>query len=180
MSEKEFNPFVFKDILQEQEPEYSTIATGRLDTQVTPADTQRRAYEELLVQNHMLRRENDTLKDNFFALAEVMYQMLAFINAQRLYQGKDPIMGNDIANTVEGNLVLAEMTQQLREASIASELGVISQFSMAQNYLRSSVMQAWKIRFAGEERAALGEKLLNPATVPAASANTANDGDQLF
>lgn len=159
MSESDFNPLIFKKPLLENEENFSTIADGNLNT----GDLQvpvTQAVDNLFAQYQQLQAQNEQLQDKFFALADVMYQMLAFINAQRLYQNRPAIMANDIANIIENNLVLAEITTHLRESAITSTLGIITQFDEAQEYLRQHVMQAWKERFAGEERQKLGEKLL--------------------
>lgn len=51
------------------------------------------------------------------------------------------------------------MSNHLREAAIASSLGIISQFEDAQNHLRNTVMYAWQQRFHSEERESLAKKL---------------------
>lgn len=160
MSDSDFNPLVFKDVLQDEDSELNTISTGVLDIEgLQYKGNIQQNYQKLLEQHQQLEIQYEELHDNVLALADIMYQMLTFINAQRLYQNQAPIMANDIANIIEVNPIMAEITVDLREAAIKSTLGLISQFDEAQNYLRENVMHVWQHRFAGDERTALGEKL---------------------
>lgn len=168
MSDTDFNPLVFKEILETEDDEFHTIASGVLDTSnLQRKEDIQQHYQHLLAHYQRLQAQHEQLHDKALALADVMYQMLAFINAQRLYQNQDAIMANDIANTIEKNVVLTEITTQLREAAIESKLGLIAQFDETQEYLRTHVMQTWKQHFTSEEeRNPLGKKLFPAMQTP--------------
>lgn len=161
MSDNDFNPLVFKNILEEYVEEVRISAAEETQTSPTHSlENLEQHYQALLEQYQNLQAQQQDLQEKFFALADVMYQMLAFINAQRLYQDKAAIMANDIADIVENNLILTQLSNHLREAAIASSLGIVSQFDNAQNHLRDTVMYAWQQRFHSEERDSLAQKLL--------------------
>lgn len=160
MDNNDFNPLVFKNILDKDVEEVQiTAAEQKPQENALSAQALMQHYQTLAAQYQHLQAQQQDLQEKFFALADVMYQMLAFINIQRLYQGKNVIMANDIADTVENNPILTQLSNHLREAAIASSLGIISQFEDAQNHLRNTVMYAWRQRFHSEERESLAKKL---------------------
>lgn len=180
MSDSDFNPLVFKEVPKDEDSEPNTIATGVLDIEgLQYKGNIQQNYQNLLEQHQQLEAQYEQLHDNVLALADIMYQMLTFINAQRLYQNHPPIMANDIANVIEVNPIMAEITANLRDAAIKSTLGLISQFDDAQNYLRTNVMQVWQERFASDERAALAAKLFVKTEEPEPP-TTETSSDEVF
>ena len=55
-------------------------------------------------------------------------------------------MASDINAIVEDNPILNELCNDLRQASIQSGIGIVSELAASQENLRQKVMQAWKIR----------------------------------
>ena len=103
-------------------------------------------YDKLYRQYLEQKARADALQDSFFASADVMYEMLAYLNAARLFDGKEPVMASDINAIVEDNPILNELCNDLRQASIQSGIGIVSELAASQENLRQKVMQAWKIR----------------------------------
>lgn len=103
-------------------------------------------YDKLYRQYLEQKARADALQDSFFASADVMYEMLAYLNAARLFDGKEPVMASDINAIVEDNPILNELCNDLRQASIQSGIGIVSELAASQENMRQKVMQAWKIR----------------------------------
>ncbi|WP_298644257.1 hypothetical protein [uncultured Cardiobacterium sp.] len=110
-------------------------------------------YDKLYRRYLEQKARSEALQDSFFACADVMYEMLAYINAARLFYGKEPVMASDINAIVEDNPVLNELCNDLRQASIDSGIGIVSEMAASQENLRQKVMLAWKARMHnGSER----------------------------
>lgn len=164
MSEN-FNPFIFTQ--QPTDSDYDVEHADTLESALLSANLETRSLSPneimaLQQQCQDWKARADELQESVLALADIMYQQLAFINAIRLYQQKDPIMVHNVDAIIDTNLVLSEITNDLRKASIDSGLGLISELQASQEYLRKHVMVTWRKRFdSPEEREELGKLLLD-------------------
>ena len=130
-------------------------------------------YDKLYQRYQEQKARADALKDSFFACADVMYEMLAYLNASRLYHGKDAVMASDINGIVENNPILNAIANDLRQTSIESGIGIVSELPASQEHLRQHVMTAWKNRMAEPgERGRIHEQLFSHCNIP--------DGEELF
>ena len=148
MQDKEIdNPFVpaWQLLQQEINPAVVVQAAATAEEYREAVYTQAE-YDKLYRQYLEQKARADALQDSFFASADVMYEMLAYLNAARLFDGKEPVMASDINAIVEDNPILNELCNDLRQASIQSGIGIVSELAASQENLRQKVMQAWKIR----------------------------------
>ena len=148
MQDKEIdNPFVpaWQLLQQEINPVVVAQAAAAAEEYRDAVYTQAE-YDKLYRQYLEQKARADALQDSFFASADVMYEMLAYLNAARLFDGKEPVMASDINAIVEDNPILNELCNDLRQASIQSGIGIVSELAASQENLRQKVMQAWKIR----------------------------------
>ena len=148
MQDKEIdNPFVpaWQLLQQEINPVVVAQAAATAEEDREAVYTQAE-YDKLYRQYLEQKARADALQDSFFASADVMYEMLAYLNAARLFDGKEPVMASDINAIVEDNPILNELCNDLRQASIQSGIGIVSELAASQENLRQKVMQAWKIR----------------------------------
>ncbi len=186
MSES-FNPFVFT---QSGDSDYNSgHHADALESALLNAHKENKplsANEIMALQQQVQdwKQRADELEESVLALADIMYQQLAFINAIRLYQQKDPIMVHNVDAIIDTNLVLSEITNDLRKASIDSGLGLITELQASQEYLRTQVMETWRERFNDpKEREELGRLLLDKkpdATTEAdATGHETDDGETL-
>ncbi|MDO4643201.1 MAG: hypothetical protein Q4A74_05110 [Cardiobacteriaceae bacterium] len=130
-------------------------------------------YDKLYQQYIEQKQRADALQDSFFASADVMYEALAYLNASRLYYGKEAVMANDINAIVENNPILNALCNDLRQASIESGIGIVSEMHDSQEYLRQHVMQKWQTRMEDpEQRTMIQKQLFNHPNIP--------DGEELF
>ena len=130
-------------------------------------------YDKLYRQYQEQKARADALQDSFFASADVMYEMLAYLNASRLYHGKDAIMASDINGIVENNPILNTLANDLRQTSIESGIGIVSELPESQEHLREQVMNAWRTRMAEpSERDRIHAQLFSHRNIP--------DGEELF
>ena len=130
-------------------------------------------YDKLYRQYQEQKQRADALQDSFFASADIMYEMLAYLNASRLYHGKEAVMASDINGIVENNPILNAIANDLRQASIDSGIGIVSELPASQEYLRAQVMQAWQAHMADpDERTRIHEQLFNHPNIPS--------GEELF
>ena len=130
-------------------------------------------YDKLYRQYQEQKQRADALQDSFFASADVMYEMLAYLNASRLYHGKDAIMASDINGIVENNPILNTLANDLRQTSIESGIGIVSELPESQEHLREHVMNVWRIRMAEPgERDRIHAQLFTHRNIP--------DGEELF
>ena len=130
-------------------------------------------YDKIYRQYQEQKARADALQDSFFASADIMYEMLAYLNASRLYHGKDAVMASDINGIVENNPILNALANDLRQASIDSGIGIVSELAASQEYLRTQVMNAWKARMADiVDRPHIYEQLFAHPNVPS--------GEELF
>lgn len=171
MSEQDYNPFVFqKSSLLDSEEITPTIASsniGQLTTNPQAIYTQEE-YDKIWAQYQQWKTHSQHLEETLLALADLLYESLAFINAGRLYSGKPAVMLTDIANACENNTILTQMSNELRQAAIESGYGIISEMHKSQDHLKETVMQRWIERFHSDEREALSRELLisQPNTPP--------------
>ena len=148
-------------------------AAGEAQTADGPALYTQAEYDKLYQRYQEQKARADALKDSFFACADVMYEMLAYLNASRLYHGKDAVMASDINGIVENNPILNAIANDLRQASIESGIGIVSELPASQEHLRQQVMTAWKNRMAESgERGRIHEQLFSHCNIP--------DGEELF
>ena len=148
-------------------------AAGEAQTADGPALYTQAEYDKLYQRYQEQKARADALKDSFFACADVMYEMLAYLNASRLYHGKDAVMASDINGIVENNPILNAIANDLRQASIESGIGIVSELPASQEHLRQQVMTAWKNRMAEPgERGRIHEQLFSHCNIP--------DGEELF
>ena len=148
-------------------------AAGEAQTADGPALYTQAEYDKLYQRYQEQKARADALKDSFFACADVMYEMLAYLNASRLYHGKDPVMASDINGIVENNPILNAIANDLRQTSIESGIGIVSELPASQEHLRQQVMTAWKNRMAEPgERGRIHEQLFSHCNIP--------DGEELF
>ena len=130
-------------------------------------------YDKLYRQYQEQKQRADALQDSFFASADVMYEMLAYLNASRLYHGKDAIMASDINGIVENNPILNTLANDLRQTSIESGIGIVSELPESQEHLREHVMNVWRTRMAEPgERDRIHAQLFTHRNIP--------DGEELF
>ena len=126
-----------------------------------------------MLQYQEQKQRADALQDSFFASADVMYEMLAYLNASRLYHGKDAIMASDINGIVENNPILNTLANDLRQTSIESGIGIVSELPESQEHLREHVMNVWRTRMAEPgERDRIHAQLFTHRNIP--------DGEELF
>ena len=148
-------------------------AAGEAQTADGPALYTQAEYDKLYQRYQEQKARADALKDSFFACADVMYEMLAYLNASRLYHGKDAVMASDINGIVENNPILNAIANDLRQTSIESGIGIVSELPASQEHLRQQVMTAWKNRMAEPgERGRIHEQLFSHCNIP--------DGEELF
>ena len=148
-------------------------AAGEAQTADGPALYTQAEYDKLYQRYQEQKARADALKDSFFACADVMYEMLAYLNASRLYHGKDAVMASDINGIVENNPILNAIANDLRQTSIESGIGIVSELPASQEHLRQHVMTAWKNRMAESgERGRIHEQLFSHCNIP--------DGEELF
>ena len=148
-------------------------AAGEAQTADGPALYTQAEYDKLYQRYQEQKARADALKDSFFACADVMYEMLAYLNASRLYHGKDAVMASDINGIVENNPILNAIANDLRQTSIESGIGIVSELPASQEHLRQQVMTAWKNRMAESgERGRIHEQLFSHCNIP--------DGEELF
>ena len=148
-------------------------AAGEAQTADGPALDTQAEYDKLYQRYQEQKARADALKDSFFACADVMYEMLAYLNASRLYHGKDAVMASDINGIVENNPILNAIANDLRQTSIESGIGIVSELPASQEHLRQQVMTAWKNRMAEPgERGRIHEQLFSHCNIP--------DGEELF
>ena len=148
-------------------------AAGEAQTADGPALYTQAEYDKLYQRYQEQKARADALKDSFFACADVMYEMLAYLNASRLYHGKDAVMASDINGIVENNPILNAIANDLRQTSIESGIGIVSELPASQEHLRQHVMTAWKNRMAEPgERGRIHEQLFSHCNIP--------DGEELF
>lgn len=152
-NEDDFNPFAGNiptqsDILQN--PPIPLVAVA-LHPASQPNTYSQEEYDKLFRQYDAWKKHAKSLEEGFFAIADMMYETLAYLNAARLYQGQAPLMLTDINALIESNPVLSQLTNDIRQASIDSGYGLISELVNSQNHLRNSVMAHWS------------EKMQNPA-----------------
>ena len=130
-------------------------------------------YDKLYQRYQEQKARADALKDSFFACADVMYEMLAYLNASRLYHGKDAVMASDINGIVENNPILNAIANDLRQTSIESGIGIVSELPESQEHLREHVMNVWRTRMAEPgERDRIHAQLFTHRNIP--------DGEELF
>lgn len=145
MEEQEFdNPFVpaWQMLQQEIDPVVAAQAATESQNAVYSQDE----YDKVFLRYQEQKKRADDLQESFFACADVMYEMLAYLNAARLFDGKKPIMASDINAIVENNPILNELCNDLRRTSIESGIGIVSELAASQENLRQQVMQAWEAR----------------------------------
>ena len=148
----DFNPFA-------STPDKSEILQDNpipLALQATHPDAQantysQEEYDKLFRQYDAWKKHAKSLEEGFFAIADMMYETLAFLNGIRLFQGKAPLMITDINAIIENNPILNQLTNDIRQASIDSGYGVVSELVNSQNHLRNGVLAQW------------AEKLQDPA-----------------
>ena len=128
-------------------------------------------YDKLYRQYQEQKQRADALQDSFFASADVMYEMLAYLNASRLYHGKVAIMASDINGIVENNPILNTLANDLRQTSIESGIGIVSELPESQEHLREHVMNVWRTRMA-EPGDRIHAQLFTHRNIP--------DGEELF
>lgn len=140
----DFNPFVnlptHSDLLHA--PPIPLVAVA-LHPENQPNTYSQEEYDKLFRQYDAWKNHAKSLEEGFFAIADMMYETLAFLNAARLFQGKAPLMLTDINAIIESNSVLSQLTNDIRQASIESGYGLISELVNSQNHLRNSVMARW-------------------------------------
>ncbi|MDO5091628.1 MAG: hypothetical protein Q4D61_08785 [Cardiobacteriaceae bacterium] len=128
-----------------------------------PVHYTRDEYDKLFRQYDAWKRHAKTLEEGFFALADMMYETLAYLNGTRLYQGKAPLMLTDINAIIENNTILAQLTNDIRHASIASGYGLVSELVESQNHLRNGILADWAEKMQNPElRPSIAEELLDP------------------
>ena len=148
-------------------------AAGEAQTADGPALYTQAEYDKLYQRYQDQKARADALQDSFFASADVMYEMLAYLNASRLYHGKDAIMASDINGIVENNPILNTLANDLRQTSIESGIGIVSELPESQEHLREHVMNVWRIRMAEPgERDRIHAQLFTHRNIP--------DGEELF
>lgn len=108
-----------------------------------PVHYTRDEYDKLFRQYDAWKKHAKTLEEGFLAIADMMYETLAFLNGTRLFQGKAPIMITDINAIIENNPVLSQLTNDIRQASIESGYGLVSELVESQNYLRNGILAEW-------------------------------------
>lgn len=111
-------------------------------------------YDKLFRQYDAWKKHAKTLEEGFFAIADMMYETLAFLNGIRLFQGKAPLMITDINAIIENNGILSQLTNDIRHASIESGYGLVSELVESQNHLRNGILAEW------------AEKMQDPALRP--------------
>lgn len=144
---------------EEQEFENPFVPTWQLlDDEINPAPAEtfigedgstlytQKEYDKIY--NLYLQEKNraDELLAGFLAAADIMYEMLAYLNAARLFHGAEPMMVTDINAIIENNPVLNQLCNELRQTSIESGIGVISEMQTSQENLREKVMLMWQQR----------------------------------
>ena len=148
-------------------------AAGEAQTADGPALYTQAEYDKLYQRYQEQKARADALKDSFFACADVMYEMLAYLNASRLYHGKDAVMASDINGIVENNPILNAIANDLRQTSIESGIGIVSELPESQEHLREHVMNVWRTRMAEPgERDRIHAQLFTHRNIP--------DGEELF
>lgn len=119
-----------------------------------PVHYTRDEYDKLFRQYDAWKHHAKTLEEGFFAIADMMYETLAFLNGIRLFQGKAPLMITDINAIIENNAILSQLTNDIRHASIESGYGLVSELVESQNHLRNGILAEW------------AEKMQDPALRP--------------
>ena len=148
-------------------------AAESAEDSAAPALYTQAEYDKLFRQYQQQKARADALQDSFFASADVMYEMLAYLNASRLYHGKDAIMASDINGIVENNPILNTLANDLRQTSIESGIGIVSELPESQEHLREHVMNVWRTRMAEPgERDRIHAQLFTHRNIP--------DGEELF
>ena len=133
-------------------------------------------YDKLFRQYDAWKKHARSLEEGFFAIADMMYETLAFLNAVRLFQGKSPLMITDITAIIENNPLLSQLTNDIRQASIESGHGVVSELVESQNHLRNSVLAQWAEKLQDPElRAQIASDMLLEADI-----DTTRIQDELF
>ena len=130
----DFNPFpsstpTRSDLLQS--PPIPLVAVA-LHPENQPNTYSQEEYDKLFRQYDAWKKHAKSLEEGFFAIADMMYETLAFLNAVRLMQGKTPLMITDINAIIESNAVLSQLTNDIRQASIESGYGLVSELVNSQ------------------------------------------------
>ena len=141
----DFNPFpsstpTRSDLLQS--PPIPLVAVA-LHPENQPNTYSQEEYDKLFRQYDAWKKHAKSLEEGFFAIADMMYETLAFLNAVRLMQGKTPLMITDINAIIESNAVLSQLTNDIRQASIESGYGLVSELVNSQNHLRNGILAQW-------------------------------------
>ena len=140
----DFNPFANtpdkSEILQDNPIPLALPATHP-DAQANTYSQEE--YDKLFRQYDAWKKHAKSLEEGFFAIADMMYETLAFLNGIRLFQGKAPLMITDINAIIENNPILNQLTNDIRQASIDSGYGVVSELVNSQNHLRNGVLAQW-------------------------------------
>lgn len=116
-----------------------------------PVSYSRDEYDKLFRQYDAWKKHAKTLEEGFLALADMMYETLAFLNGIRLFQGKAPIMMTDINAIIENNDILNQLANDIRNASITSGYGLISELMASQNHLRNGILAEWAEKMQNTE-----------------------------
>lgn len=128
-----------------------------------PVHYSRDEYDKLFRQYDAWKRHAKSLEEGFFALADMMYETLAYLNGTRLYQGKAPLMLTDINAIIENNGILSQLTNDIRHASIESGYGLVSELVASQNHLRNGILAEWAEKMQTPDlRPKIAEELLDP------------------
>lgn len=141
----DFNPFpssipARSDLLHN--PPIPLVAVA-LHPENQPNTYSQEEYDKLFRQYDAWKKHAKSLEEGFYAIADMMYETLAFLNAARLLQGKTPLMLTDINAIIESNAVLAQLTNDIRHASIESGYGLVSELVSSQNHLRNGILAQW-------------------------------------
>lgn len=128
---------------------------------VDPIHYSREEYDKLFRQYDAWKQHAKTLEEGFLATADIMYEILAYLNGIRLFQGKAPLMITDINAIIENNAILSQLTNDIRHASIESGYGLVSELTESQNHLRNGILATWAEKMKDPElRPKIAEKLL--------------------
>lgn len=177
MQEQEFeNPFVPTWQLLDDEINPTPVAatTGE---DGTPLYSQKE-YDKIYNLYLQEKARSDELLAGFLAAVDIMYEMLAYLNAARLFHGAEPMMVTDINIIIENNPILNRLCNELRQTSIESGIGVISEIHASQEHLRRKVMLAWKQQMLDPQyRAEIERELFNANDD---NANKSDKEDEIF
>lgn len=118
-------------------------------------------YDKIFEQYQLWKNYAQSLEENIFAMADMIYHLLTYINAQQLSQQQSPIMINDIERLIDKDALLTTIAADLRKSGIESGIGIISEMEAFQNYLKTNVIEKWQKQLTEKDRENLSRIFLS-------------------